>query len=438
MGNEIKVTMRKLVELVPYENNPRDNSKAVNAVAESIREFGFKNPIIVDKGDVIVAGHTRYKAAEKLGLDEVPVIVADDLSDEQVKAFRLADNKTAELAEWNFDLLETELAGISEIDMSAFGFDIDVDSDEAETTEDNYSEPDDLPEIAKLGGCYSLGNHKLIVGDSTKEETIAQLCEREVDLLVTDPPYNVDYTEKSKWLMNSGLDKTTDELKKIRDKQNIANDKMTANEFVEFLARSFIAASARIKKGGAFYIWYASTVSKEIFEALELSKLPVRQQLIWVKNQLVFGRQDYHWKHEPCVYGWKEGAAHYFINDHTLTTLLEDNQSIDTMKKKELQSLLWAIMEYLPTTTIEEKRPSANVLHPTMKPVPLIGRLIKNSSRKGEIVLDPFGGSGTTLIACEQLGRSCRMVELDEHYANVIIDRWQKLTGEKAKEINVN
>lgn len=152
MGNEIKVTMRKLAELVPYENNPRDNSKAVNAVAESIKEFGFKNPIIVDKNGCIVAGHTRLKAAEKLGLDEVPVIVADDLSDEQVKAFRLADNKTAELAEWNFELLETELAGISEIDMSAFGFDIDADSDEAEATEDNYSEPDDLPEIAKFGG----------------------------------------------------------------------------------------------------------------------------------------------------------------------------------------------------------------------------------------------------------------------------------------------
>lgn len=152
MGNEIKVTMRKLAELVPYENNPRDNSKAVNAVAESIKEFGFKNPIIVDKSDVIVAGHTRYKAAEKLGLDEVPVIVADDLSDEQIKAFRLADNKTAELAEWNFDLLETELAEISEIDMSAFGFDIEAEPDEAEATEDNYTEPDDLPKIAKLGG----------------------------------------------------------------------------------------------------------------------------------------------------------------------------------------------------------------------------------------------------------------------------------------------
>ena len=422
MENEIKVTMRKLAELVPYENNPRDNSKAVDAVAESIKEFGFKNPIIVDKGDVIVAGHTRYKAAEKLGLDEVPAIVADDLSDEQIKAFRLADNKTAELAEWNFDLLETELAGISEIDMSAFGFDIETEPDEAEATEDNYTEPDDLPEIAKLGGCYSLGNHKLIVGDSTKEETIAQLCERDADLLITDPPYNLDYEGKTKARLK------------------IENDNMKDDEFLEFLVASFSAAKSHIKSGGAFYIWHASTENKAFFTAAEKAGLEVRQSLVWVKSIFALGRQDYQWQHEPCLYGWKEGAAHYFIDDRKQSTVFEDGRpNIARMSKTEMRELLENIYEdKTSTTVIHEKKPSVNELHPTMKPVPLIGRLIKNSSRKGEIVLDPFGGSGTTLIACEQLGRSCRMVELDEHYANVIIDRWQKLTGEKAKEINVN
>ena len=433
MGNGIKVTMRKLTELVPYENNPRDNSKAVNAVAESIKEFGFKNPIIVDKGDVIVAGHTRYKAAEKLGLDEVPVIVADDLSDEQVKAFRLADNKTAELAEWNFDLLETELAGISEIDMSAFGFDIDADSDEEEATEDNYSEPDDLPEIAKLGGCYSLGNHKLIVGDSTKEETIAQLCEQDADLLITDPPYNVGLG----WHMRPSEAK---QLHRRTDGLVIENDDMKDDEFLAFLTASFLAAKPHIKRGGSFYIWHAHTESKNFFIAAEQAGLEVRQPLVWVKSIFALGRQDYQWQHEPCLYGWKEGAAHYFIDDRKQSTVFEDGRpNIARMSKAEMRELLENIYaDKTSTTVIHEKKPSVNELHPTMKPVPLIGRLIKNSSRKGEIVLDPFGGSGTTLIACEQLGRSCRMVELDEHYANVIIDRWQKLTGEKAKEINVN
>lgn len=433
MENEIKVTMRKLAELVPYENNPRDNSKAVEAVAESIKEFGFKNPIIVDKGDVIVAGHTRYKAAEKLGLDEVPVIVADDLSDEQVKAFRLADNKTAELAEWNFDLLETELADISKIDMSAFGFDIEAEPDEAEATEDNYTEPDDLPEIAKLGGCYSLGNHKLIVGDSTKEETIAQLCEQDADLLITDPPYNVGLG----WHMRPSEAK---QLHRRTDGLVIENDNMKDDEFLEFLVASFSAAKPHIKSGGAFYIWHAHTESKAFFTAAEIAGLEVRQPLVWVKSIFALGRQDYQWQHEPCLYGWKEGAAHYFIDDRKQSTVFEDGRpNIARMSKAEMRELLENIYEdKTSTTVIHEKKPSVNELHPTMKPVPLIGRLIKNSSRKGEIVLDPFGGSGTTMIACEQLGRSCRMVELDEHYANVIIDRWQKLTGEKAKEINVN
>lgn len=433
MGNEIKVTMRKLVELVPYENNPRDNSKAVNAVAESIKEFGFKNPIIVDKNGCIVAGHTRLKAAEKLGLDEVPVIVADDLSDEQVKAFRLADNKTAELAEWNFDLLETELAGISEIDMSAFGFDIDADSDEAEATEDNYSEPDDLPEIAKLGGYYSLGNHKLIVGDSTKEEILAQLCEQEADLLITDPPYNVGLG----WHMRPSEAK---QLHRRTDGLVIENDSMDDASFLAFLVQAFEAAKENLKPGGAFYVWHADTQALNFRQAAAQAGIEIRQNLIWAKSVFALGRQDYQWQHEPCLYGWKEGAAHYFIDDRKQSTVFEDGRpNIARMSKAEMRELLENIYEdKTSTTVIHEKKPSVNELHPTMKPVPLIGRLIKNSSRKGEIVLDPFGGSGTTMIACEQLGRSCRMVELDEHYANVIIDRWQKLTGEKAKEINVN
>ncbi len=262
----------------------------------------------------------------------------------------------------------------------------------------------------------------MIVGDSTKEETIAQLCEQEVDLLVTDPPYNLDYEGKTKARLK------------------IENDNMQDDEFLEFLVASFSAAKPHIKSGGAFYIWHAHSESKAFFTAAEKAGLEVRQPLVWVKSIFALGRQDYQWQHEPCLYGWKEGAAHYFIDDRKQSTVFEDARpDLSKMKKEEMRELLEKIYDdKISTTAIHEKKPSVSELHPTMKPVPLIGRLIKNSSRPGETVLDPFGGSGTTLVACEQLGRKCRMAELDPHYADVIIDRWQKLTGDKVKEIDGN
>lgn len=272
------------------------------------------------------------------------------------------------------------------------------------------------------GGRYKLGDHILVCGDSTDGSVVAKACPEPADLLITDPPYNLDYEGKTKARLK------------------IENDNMQDDEFLDFLVSSFSAAKPHIKNGGVFYIWYASTQSKAFLSAAEKAGLEVRQLLVWVKNIFALGRQDYQWRHEPCLYGWKEGAAHYFIDDRTQTTVFEDTRpDLEKMKKEEMKELLERIFdEGINTTVLREKKPAASQLHPTMKPVPLIGRLIKNSSKPGQIVLDTFGGSGTTMIACEQLGRKCRMVELDPHYANVIIDRWEKFTGGKAEEIDGN
>lgn len=212
---------------------------------------------------------------------------------------------------------------------------------------------------------------------------------------------------------------------------------MPKKEFEEFLTSAFEAVAEKLKPGAAFYVWHAGTNTREFVNAADRAGLTTKEFLIWVKNVFTFGRQDYHWQHEPCLYGWKEGAAHYFVDDRKQATVIEDSRpDINKMSKAEMQALLEDIYsDKVSTTVLHEKKPSASELHPTMKPVQLIARLIKNSSRPGETVLDTFGGSGTTLIACEQLGRRCQMMELDPHYADVIIDRWEKFTGKKAKKI---
>ena len=427
----MKVKEMKIADLVPYENNPRKNDDAVDAVAASLKEFGWQQPIVVDTSGVIIVGHTRLKAAQKLGFETAPVVVADELTEEQVRAYRLADNKTAEFADWNVDLLDLELSEIKSIDMAAFGFDIGED-EEPEAVGDNYIEPDDLPSRAEEGGCWALGDHILYVGDATKEKAVETACPEPADLLITDPPYNVAL----------GVGDTPEIAKKRRrrtDGLKISNDAMGGDDFLSFLRKAFKASTNRMKDGAAYYVWYASTSQKSFQEALEQEGLPPREILIWVKNTFVLGRQDYHWRHEPCFYGWKDGAAHYFIDDRKQSTIIEDREpDLAHMTKAEMKELLRKIYDDgVSTTVIRETKPSVNALHPTMKPVPLIGRLIKNSSKPGQIVLDPFGGSGTTMIACEQLGRRCRMLELDPHYADVIIDRWETFTGRKAVRADV-
>lgn len=381
-------------ELKEYQNNPRNNDEAVGAVAESIKQFGFKVPIVIDNKNVIVCGHTRLKAAERLGIDSVPCIVADDLNDEQIKAFRLADNKTGELAEWDFEALEKELAELTafDVDMSAFGFDesiFDEMSEPQEVIEDDVPEVDEENEpITKQGDIWELGKHRLICGDSTNSATVERLMEKEsADLLLTDPPYNVAYEGGTS------------------EKLTIQNDNMTDTAFYEFLKDSFTAADNAMKEGAVFYIWHADSEGLNFRSACKYAGWKVRQCLVWNKNALVLGRQDYQWKHEPCLYGWKDGAAHKWYNDRSQTTVLEFN------------------------------KPLRNGEHPTMKPVELITYQIKNSTKENDLVLDLFGGSGTTLIASEQTGRRCRMAELDPKYCDVIIKRWENLTGQKAERI---
>lgn len=384
----MEIIIKGIDEIRPYENNPRVNDGAVGAVAESIREFGFQQPIVVDRDGVIIAGHTRYKAAQKLGLTEVPVVVAGNLTDEQVRAYRLADNKTGELAEWDFSALEEELAGIGELDMSLFGFEPKEMKEPEEITEDDYEEePPEVPK-ARVGDIYQLGRHRLMCGDSTDVQAVQKLCQGQVDILLTDPPYGVDYTGKTK------------------DALKIQNDAKTDEALRDMLADAFSAANVVMKPGAVFYIWHADSKSLVFRLACQMAGWEVRQVLIWAKNTMVMGRQDYQWKHEPCLYGWKEGAGHLWASDRKQTTILEFD------------------------------RPTKNKEHPTMKPVKLFDYQIQNNTKGGDVVLDLFGGSGTTIIACEQDGRCARVMELDPRYVDVIIDRWEKLTGERAVKID--
>lgn len=419
----MQIIEKDIAELKEYQNNPRNNDEAVEAVAESIKQFGFKVPIVIDNKNIIVCGHTRLKAAERLGLSSVPCIVADDLTDEQIKAFRLADNKTGELAEWDFETLEKELAELTafDVDMTAFGFDESIFEEILTADEDNFDVEAEMEDIAepttKQGEIWQLGRHRLICGDSTDGETVKRLMEKEnADLLLTDPPYNVAYESA--------------------DGKTIQNDNMKKEEFLQFLTQAFNNAHSSMKKGAAFYIWHASREQVNFETALNNAGLEVRQQLIWNKNALIMGRQDYQWKHEPCFYGWKDGAPHYFTHSRCETTIIEDSPNLNKMSKTELKNYIKELKNNtLPTTVINEDKPLRNDDHPTMKPIKLLGYQVGNSSRQGELVLDIFGGSGSTLIACEQLNRTCYMCELDPKYCDVIIKRWENLTGQKAERI---
>lgn len=420
--DNINIKHQKVGDLIPYENNPRNNENAVEAVAGSIREFGFKNPIIVDQNNVIVAGHTRLLAAKELGLKEVPTIIADDLTTEQINAYRLVDNKTNELAQWDIDMLERELSEIDSIDMEEFGFDDFPDLELDKVIEDDFEdeELDHEEPISQSGEIYQLGSHRLMVGDSTNKEDVRALTDgAQMDLLVTDPPYNVDY--------NGGTE----------DAMTIENDNMGKEHFVEFLTAAFENAAEALRPGGGFYIWHAESTAGEFIKALEAAELEFRQRLIWVKSSLVLGRQDFQWKHEPCFYGWKEGAAHYFTADRTNTTVIEDAPNINAMNKDELKDYIKDLKDVIDegSTILRADKPSSSRQHPTMKPVKLMAHHLAYSTRQGENVIDLFGGSGSTLMAAEQLGRNCYIMEFDPKYADVIITRWEEFTGQEAELI---
>ena len=390
-----KIVIKKVDELIAYDNNPRFNDEAVDAVANSIKAFGFRNPILIDSNNVIIAGHTRLLAAKKLGLKEVPCIMIDDLSDDEVKALRLADNKTAEIAKWDMGKLAVEIKNI-DMDMLQFGFDDLLDKLNEEPKDDNFNEDEEIPEnpYSIKGDVYVLGEHRVMCGDSTVKEDVDVLMDGKVaDLIETDPPYNVAIGKKGQqYKERGGYDcGMTD--------RTILNDDMDDSSFRDFLNKVMVNFYNNIKPGGSIYVFHADTEGLNFRSAFKDAGFKLSECLIWKKNNFVLGRCPYHYMHEPILFGWREGAAHYFVEDRTQTTILEYD------------------------------RPQASELHPTMKPVPLVTKLITNSSRRGELVLDLFGGSGTTLIACEQIGRIAYLMELDTKYVDVIVKRYLRSTN---------
>lgn len=385
----MQITQKKLADIVPYANNTKKHDETqIKNVAESIKKYGWVQPIVIDDDGTIVIGHCRALAAEKLGMEEVPCVVVSDLTEEEINALRIVDNKTNE-SPWDFDLLSAELP---EIDLSDFEFDFDwgISGDWAEPIlEDEPPEIDEQEATTKPGDIWKLGRHRLMCGDSTSAECVQNLMGgHKADMLLTDPPYGVNYAGKTK------------------DALKIENDAKSDDEFIDFLQTAFEAADSVMKPGAAFYIWHAILKTYAFSLACQLVGWKVRQVLIWVKNSMVLGRMDYQWRHEPCLYGWKDGAGHLWASDRKQTTVLEFD------------------------------RPTKNKEHPTMKPVALFDYQIKNNTKGGDVVLDLFGGSGTTVVACEQNGRNAYVLELDPRYCDVIVKRWENLTGEKAVLLN--
>jgi DNA modification methylase len=390
------IEMIGIEKLIPYAKNSRTHSEEqVAQLAGSIKEFGFNNPVLIGQDDVIIAGHGRVMAARKVGLMEVPCIRLKHLTETQRKAYIIADNRLALNAGWDNELLTIELNDLlaDNFALDILGFDADelknlldpVKPTEGLTDEDAVPE---VPEEPKTnpGDIYRLGRHRLMCGDSTSIDALEKLCDGQlVDMWLTDPPYNVAYEGKTK------------------DALTIKNDSMEDDQFRQFLRDSYTAADMVMKPGAVFYIWHADSEGYNFRGAAKDAGWTVRQCLIWKKSTMVMGRQDYHWKHEPCLYGWKDGAGHLWAADRKQTTILEFD------------------------------KPSRNGEHPTMKPVGLFEYQMLNNTKGGDIVLDSFGGSGTTLIAAEKNGRIARIMELDPKYCDVIVKRWEDFTGLKAE-----
>lgn len=461
MINKENINIKKLPlgEVKLNQVNPRTiSNKKLQELIQSVLLFPQMlriRPMVVDKNNVVLGGNQRLTAltkiegykehdlkavlsltkeyqsmTDKLKQDiisywltwidkpEVEVIDASMLSPEKQAEFIAKDNLS--YGEWD----PVKLSQLFDVDqLSEWGFDGDIFKEVKKQQtdkphDDGYSDEDAVraPQIVKDGDIIKLGRHYLICGDSTNSHVYKQLLKfiggGQIDLLITDPPYNVDYEGK--------------------DGMKIQNDKFkTTQAFQNFLKSAFINAYAALKPGGSMYVFYASVMHIAFEQALNESGLDVHEQLIWVKNSFILSRNDYHYKHEPVLYGWKPGAKHYFIDERDHSTVIEDEQlsELKKMNKSELINIINRIRDNVPTTVIRENKPTSNDIHPTMKPVPLIAYFITNSTREGDSVMDIFCGSGSTIIACEQTGRTAYGIELDKRYCDAIIDRWQKFSG---------
>lgn len=426
----MKIEVLPIDSLKPYENNAKIHTPAqVAQIAASIQEFGNNDPIAVDENNMVIEGHGRLLALKSLGVKEAECIRLVGLTDDQKRAYIHIHNQLTMNTGFDMDILTQELKSIEGIDMSFFGFDMDFSIDQDFDFDDGQNVEDELLSSSaakeprtKRGQLWQLGRHRLMVGDSTSEEDVDKLTGGEaMDLCVTDPPYNVNYEGGT------------------QDKLTIINDDMDDLSFYGFLQNFYAQMLRVLKYGASYYIFHADIEGLNFRAALQEAGGQVKQNLIWVKNSLVLGRQDYQWKHEPILYGWKDGAGHYFVNDRCQTTVFENKPDLDSMTREELAGLaekLLAKLEEIPTSIIHHDKPVRSELHPTMKPVALCAKLIQNSSKRGEKVIDFFGGSGSTLMACEETGRICYTMELDTRYADVIINRWEEATGEKAVLMN--
>jgi site-specific DNA-methyltransferase (adenine-specific) len=391
----IQIQEKLVSELIPYVKNSRTHSdEQVAQIAASIKEFGWTNPILIDGENGIIAGHGRLMAARKLGHIKVPTIELKDLTEAQKKAYIIADNRLALNAGWDNEMLKLEFDQLAELgfDLELTGFSLDeIEALNPVELNAGLTDEDEAPPLppepkTKPGDIYKMGKHRLMCGDSTSIDHLERLCDGQaVDMWLTDPPYNVAYEGKTK------------------ESLTIQNDSMGDDQFRQFLRDAYVAADAVMKAGAVFYIWHADSEGYNFRGAAQDAGWKVRQCLIWKKSSMVMGRQDYHWKHEPCLYGWKEGAGHLWATDRKQTTILEF------------------------------EKPSRNGEHPTMKPVALFEYQMLNNTKGGDIVLDSFGGSGTTMIAAEKNGRVGYLMELDPKYCDVIVKRWEDFTGKKAE-----
>ena len=435
---EVNIEVVSIDDLIQDEHNfNKGNEQGAQLLERSFRECGAGRSVLIDKDNRLVGGNKAQKGFKAAGKKKVIIVDSDadtlvavrrkDVSLDSAEGRKMAylDNLTTQVnLTWDETELEAVQADVEGFDVADFGVDLGfptADPDEADkVTEDDFDEQKEQVEtICQPGDLWQLGNHRLMCGDSTKKEDVAKLMQGELaHLWLTDPPYNVAIEN------SQGM--------------TIANDSMGNDEFREFLRNAFGAALPVLDNGCPFYIWFASREHINFEGALNDVGLRVRQELIWNKNALILGRSHYQWKHEPCLYGWKGDSCRYFINARNRTTVWEDGEEIeiDKMKKADMQKLLHDILDNrIPTTVIDCNKPTKDADHPTMKPVRLFGYQMANSSRPGDIILDSFGGSGTTIVAAEQLGRKARLMEYDPHYSDVIIARWEKLTGGKAQKI---